>query len=200
MIIEIEGLKIKYCEGVYWPEEDTFFFLDVIKDFISRVRLDFVVDLGCGVGILSLFLAKHNVTRILAIDINPKACYCTKHNAIINKLDEKIDIVCCDLLSPFRRDMKASLIVFNPPYLPGEFIESPDIYGGREGVEVVLRFIKHFIALRFLRKSLLLLSSLGNLKKFFALIEKLKIKYKIIKKKYVGLFEELIIVLLEKFN
>ena len=71
---------------------------------------EFVVDMGCGTGVLSLFWAKLG-SRVLAVDKNPLCVEVTKHNAQLNSLKDKIQVIHEDVKGVL--PIKADLIVAN---------------------------------------------------------------------------------------
>ena len=114
--IEVAGHSLDICihECVYEPAEDTMLIADALNR-ISRIenRLNTIVDLGSGTGILSLIALKIlNPHKIISIDINPYAVHITRKNleGIGNAL-----VVRCNGLKCIRG--KVDLIISNPPYL-----------------------------------------------------------------------------------
>lgn len=78
-----------------------------------REPVDSALDLGCGCGILSLYLATHS-RRVVATDISERACNVTRFNAILNQAD--IDVRQGSLFDPVR-DERFDLITSNPPFV-----------------------------------------------------------------------------------
>ena len=76
-----------------------------------------VLDLGTGSGVCALFAARH-ARRVVAVDINPEAVRCTTINALMNRLDARIDIRQGDLFAPVG-DERFDLVLFNPPFIFG---------------------------------------------------------------------------------
>ena len=130
-----DSLRIKECDSVYPPSEDTFLLLTCVE-VDSKER---VLEMGCGTGMIALHCAKAG-GLVTAADINPKAVDCARANAKVNGLDIKVlhSDLFLDVEGPF------DLIIFNPPYVPdvirGEFERS--WAGGRDGVRVLERFLK----------------------------------------------------------
>ncbi len=71
-------------------------------------------DIGAGSGVLSAVLARRNVTRIIATDLDPRALACARANLEQLGLATQVQVVQADLFPPGR----ACLIVCNPPWLP----------------------------------------------------------------------------------
>jgi len=127
-------IQIQERERVYPPREDTFLLLDCV----SEVEGKGVLEIGCGTGIIALHCALAGA-EVTAVDINPYAVSCAKENAERNGLEVKV--VHSDLFLDV--EGRFDLIVFNPPYLPGD--DKGDIErswaGGEEGVQVLERFL-----------------------------------------------------------
>lgn len=122
---------------VYQPAEDSFMFVDFLKEYFSNNAIGNYLDMGTGSGILSectsCFLSKND---ILAVDINPEAVALVRskgYNAIESDLFDKVD-------------EKFDLITFNAPYLPEDNREPEDsrmaTTGGKKGDEISIEFLK----------------------------------------------------------
>lgn len=72
-------------------------------------------DIGTGTGVLAALLARRGVGRVVATDRDPRALACARDNLARLGLDARVDVVEADLFPPGR----ASLVVCNPPWLPG---------------------------------------------------------------------------------
>ena len=126
------SLKIDVHDGIYKPAEDSYLLIKAIEAEGAERALD----MGCGCGIVALHLARQGC-RVTAVDINEHAVKNTKINAEKNGL--AIRVVTSDLFSEIEGTF--DLITFNPPYLP---TENEDIAwdGGREGIAVMMRFLR----------------------------------------------------------
>ena len=76
-----------------------------------------VLDMGTGSGICALVAARH-AGRVVAVDVSPAAARCTRLNAVLNQLEERIDIRLGDLFEPVAGE-RFDLVLFNPPFLIG---------------------------------------------------------------------------------
>lgn len=75
-----------------------------------------VADIGTGSGCIAVALARHwPRTRLLAVDICPKALTVARQNAIRHGVADRITFVRGDLLAPLSQPL--DLIVSNPPYI-----------------------------------------------------------------------------------
>ncbi len=132
-IVKIDAnLKIDVLNGVYRPAEDSYLLIKAIEVEGKEKALD----MGCGIGIIALHLAKYGC-NVTAADVNEKAIENTKINAEKNGF--KIKCVRSNLFSDIKE--KFDLIVFNPPYLP---TKNEDIAwdGGEKGIEIIKEFLK----------------------------------------------------------
>lgn len=77
-----------------------------------------VLDLGCGTGVVAVFAAQQ-ASRVIAVDINPAAVRCARINALLNGVEGKVEVREGDLWTPLANE-RFDVIVFNPPYFPGQ--------------------------------------------------------------------------------
>jgi len=128
--------------GVYEPAEDTFLIAENLEVHVGEE----VLDVGTGCGILSVLSAQKAAT-VVALDINPNAVKCTKFNANINGVSDKVEVIRGSLFEPLRRGDLFDVIIFNAPYLPTE--EKPNSWinyawdGGNKGRETIDQFLAH---------------------------------------------------------
>nr|XP_020645284.1 hemK methyltransferase family member 2 [Pogona vitticeps] len=135
---------------VYEPAEDTFLLLDGLEGDAEVLRsacIDICLEVGCGSGVVSTFLASifGPTALYLCTDINPVASLCTVETAIRNKVD--IQPIITDLVTGLlpRLHGKVDLLVFNPPYVvtPSVEVKNHGIQaawaGGKNGREVMDR-------------------------------------------------------------
>ncbi len=89
-------------------------------EYLLGMNLDSIrlLDMGCGSGILSLVGASRGAS-VIAVDLNPAAVDATVINASANGLEERIWASVGNLFDPVA-GQKFDLIVFNPPFYPGE--------------------------------------------------------------------------------
>lgn len=78
-----------------------------------RTPVDSALDLGCGSGILALYLTAHSRT-VVATDISERACEFTRFNALLNEVE--IDVRQGSLFDPVSGD-RFDLITSNPPFV-----------------------------------------------------------------------------------
>jgi HemK-related putative methylase len=76
-----------------------------------------VLDMGTGSGVCALAAARR-ARRVVAVDVSPAAVRCARLNALLNHLDERVDVREGDLFEPLARE-RFDLVLFNPPFLIG---------------------------------------------------------------------------------
>jgi len=167
----------------YQPAEDSYFLCEVIKKYLKKLKnLDrqkiMVLDMGTGSGIQSENCIKSKIPKhnILAVDIN--------ENALKQAKKLKIKTIKSDLFLKLKNE-KFDLIIFNPPYLPeNKYDKKADTTGGKNGDEVIIRFIKQ-LKIHLLNKGVcfLLTSSLTPEKKWIGKAKKQKLQVKKIAEK-----------------
>ncbi|MGB3944197.1 MAG: HemK2/MTQ2 family protein methyltransferase [Methanothrix sp.] len=130
-----EGPDGPDLEEVYEPAEDT---LLLLRAAVEEVRPDdFVLEMGCGRGVISKTIAPL-ARRVIATDINPIAVDLLRW--------EGIETVRADLFSGI--GSRFDLVLFNPPYLPTgeeEVLEgwlNSAFDGGATGRETINRFLE----------------------------------------------------------
>ncbi len=89
--------------------ETTAMCVELMQDYLREG--DFVLDVGCGSGILGIAAAKLGAKHCFLTDIDPVAVASAKHNAIKNGEGAKIDVIESNLVDDTA--MKADLILAN---------------------------------------------------------------------------------------
>jgi HemK-related putative methylase len=75
------------------------------------------LDLGTGSGVGAVFAAQW-AGRVVAADINPAAVRCARINALLNRVEDRVEAREGDLFAPVR-DERFDVVLFNPPYFRG---------------------------------------------------------------------------------
>lgn len=76
-----------------------------------------VLDLGTGSGIGAVAAARW-AGRVVAVDINPEAIRCARINALLNRVEDRVDVRLGDLFAPVAGE-RFDAVLFNPPYYRG---------------------------------------------------------------------------------
>lgn len=138
----LDHLKMKDYEQVYEPSDDTFLLIDGLQlalreEEICKERIHTTLELGCGTGVPTVFLAKQLVDGgasscvHIVTDINPRALQVAQATAASNAIPT-LEAVECDLASALLPRWKhgVDVLLFNPPYVP-----TPDDEVGGNGIE-----------------------------------------------------------------
>lgn len=111
-----ETIFIETMADVFYPTSTTILLLRAARKFIQNLNSSprYILDLGCGSGIIAIVLAKHlrGECSFFASDICEKAVVLTKYNASYNRVN--IDCRCGDLFEPWK-NMKFNIIVSDIP-------------------------------------------------------------------------------------
>jgi HemK-related putative methylase len=95
-----------------------------------------VLDMGAGSGIVGIVAARAGA-NVVAIDINPAAVRCTRINAMLNTVEDRVDARQGDLFEPVQGQCFEH-ILFNPPYFRGA--PQPGFEQSWRSVDAVERF------------------------------------------------------------
>ena len=113
--------------GVFPPtRQDYITLLDHIKTDVKRQRFIRMLEVGIGTGILSQILLRQNkVHYVVGTDINPYAIACSQDNFQRCALINKVHLINTDLF-PTEQSLLYDVILFNPPWLPGDAMTQLD--------------------------------------------------------------------------
>lgn len=185
----------KVYEHVYEPAEDSILFAENL-----RVKPgSSVLDMGAGCGILGI-VAAEEASHVVAVDINPYAVACTRENARINGVYDKMFFIRSDLFRSIRSGEKFDLIMFNAPYLPTEPAGDADWIqwawsGGSNGRAVIDRFLQSFPGhLAEGGRMLLMQSTLSDAGKTIEILKAEGFTARIIAEKPLPLFETIMLI------
>lgn len=202
MEIEFQGLRIGYPEAstVYPPAEDSFLAAKMVAKCLEESKSGSlnVLDMGTGTGILGLTaLRSKKVSEVTFVDVNQDAIEAARRNCIANNLSGKrCEFITGDLFSGVKG--RFDMIIFNAPYLPHEEalerFESRALDGGRDGIELTIRFLSQ--AKGHMNKEsriIIVASSLGNLNELEEEIERLGLKITEREKEHI-FFEDIVVM------
>lgn len=124
---------------VYRPGEDTFLVLEHLEGLDLENKK--FLDMGTGKGEIALKAAEKGA-EVTAVDVNSEALGFAREKAEERGLEDRISFVESDLFENV--DGEFDVVVFNPPYLPGEEgLGDEEIWrGGEKGTEVTERFLE----------------------------------------------------------
>lgn len=90
----------------------------LVEAVAARVNgADRVLEIGTGTGVIAIQAAMSGAT-VIATDVNPEAIRCARINAILNRVDGRIDLRLGDLFAPVAGE-RFDVVVCNPPFFRG---------------------------------------------------------------------------------
>lgn len=113
------GRSFKVFEGVLIPRQDTEISVETLLKIIKNNKINNILEIGCGTGIVSISVDLETKIDVTAVDISKRAI----ENSIINKekLGSRIKLMKSDLFSNIKESF--DLIYSNPPYIKSNEIE-----------------------------------------------------------------------------
>ena len=120
------GLALSCTADTLIPRQETELLVGVALDLIrerQQAKRDLtVVDIGTGCGNIAVAIALNTEhTRVLASDISADAVEVARANVMAHGLQERVTLLCGDLLAPFQTpefEGQVDVVVCNPPYIP----------------------------------------------------------------------------------
>jgi SAM-dependent methyltransferase len=103
------------------------------------------LDLGAGTGVQAMAAARR-ASRVVAVEMNPRAWAVAGINVALNALDHKVDVRRGDLYEPVA-DEVFDVVLSNPAFIPfprGEAYPLPGA-GGEDGLDMVRRIVEGFV-------------------------------------------------------
>ena len=122
-----------------------------VLDLCRSLAAPRIADVGTGSGAIAVTLAKHLPQAVVtATDISPEALHVARANASRHGVEDRVRLLCCDLLDDPQASGPWDVIVSNPPYVREDEFESlprdvrlheprTALVSGPTGVEVVAR-------------------------------------------------------------
>ncbi|MFQ8698112.1 MAG: peptide chain release factor N(5)-glutamine methyltransferase [Peptoniphilus harei] len=113
------GRSFKVLKDVLIPRQDTEISVETLLKIIKNNKINNMLEIGCGTGIVSISVDLETKIDVTAVDISKRAI----ENSIINKekLGSGIKIMKSDLFSNIKESF--DLIYSNPPYIKSDEIE-----------------------------------------------------------------------------
>ena len=114
--LEYKGLKIiQNKEGFCFGIDSV-----LLSDFAKNIKKgNNVIDLGTGTGIIATLLcAKTELKSIVGVEIQEEVCDMAKRSIVLNKLEDKFEIINEDInnLPKYYKKNSFDVVVTNPPY------------------------------------------------------------------------------------
>jgi release factor glutamine methyltransferase len=114
----IAGVPILVLPGVLNPRlmRTGEFFARQLHSLVTSPHAE-VLDMGTGSGVCAVVAARA-LCRVVAVDINPQAARCARINALMNRCEDRLQVLLGDLFGPLG-GRRFDLVLFNPPFLHG---------------------------------------------------------------------------------
>ena len=161
---EFRGVRVHLTDSVLVPRPETETLVEWALALLPArgPRRLLAIDVGTGSGCIACALASERVDLdVVAVDVSPAAAAVARENVRALDLAGRVRVVAADLFAGLR-DIRADLIVSNPPYLPSALMPElpPEVRiheprlaldGGSDGLAVIRRIAT--AARRYLRPS-----------------------------------------------
>ena len=149
---EFRGVRVRLTDAVLVPRPETETLVEWALALLPAPdgRRPLAIDVGTGSGCIACALAAERADLdVIAVDVSPAAAAVAHGNARALGLAARVRTMAADLLDGIR-DLRADLVVSNPPYLPSGLMPelSPEVRiheprlaldGGRDGLAVIRR-------------------------------------------------------------
>jgi len=114
--VAVPGLRerIHAHYGVFAPVRGEY--LRLLLDVPLPADTSLALDLGTGTGVLAALLIARGMERVIATDTSPRALACAEENLAKLGMSSQVTLIGSAEIP----DEKASIIVVNPPWLPGK--------------------------------------------------------------------------------
>lgn len=146
---EFWDLEFEVSPDVLIPRPETELIVEAVRERRAPGEVRTIVDVGTGSGCLAVVLAReYPEAKVIATDISDAALAVASRNAHRHGVAERVTFVRGDLLEAV--DVRADVIVSNPPYVPSNVELSPEIvnfeppvalYSGIDGLTLLERLI-----------------------------------------------------------
>ena len=147
---EFWGRDFAVTRDTLVPRPETELIVEEALRWLSN-RPSTVVDVGTGTGCLAVTLAAERPQDlVVATDISHEALLVARANAKRHGVEDRLKLIRTDLVSGLQ--MKADLVVSNPPYVPdidarhlpidvGRYEPATALFGGPDGLTIIERLL-----------------------------------------------------------
>ncbi len=142
------------------------------------------LDMGTGSGAAAVSAARRGF-QVVAVDLNPHAVRCARVNALVNRLEDRIEVRHGDLFQPLQGE-RFDLVLFNPPFYRGAPRDQEFDLAWR-GEDVLERFAKGLLkVLKPNGRALLLLSTEGDGHSLLRTLDDRKLAIQVLERRNFG--------------
>ena len=183
-----EHIKLLSNKGVFKPTETTKFLLEAVIKKFPRRKVK-VLDLGCGSGVVGIYLLKKykNISQMTFIDISEKAIINTKENCKLNNIEKKKLHFFKSSVFDGIKGLKFDVIINDISGISYKIAKISDWFknvpceSGDDGTKLTLNVLSNFKSFLNVNGSMFLpIISLSNEKKVLSYLKKIKVKNEII--------------------
>jgi release factor glutamine methyltransferase len=149
---EFRGVRVRLTDSVLVPRPETETLVEWALALLPAPgpRRLLAIDVGTGSGCIACALVSERADLdVVAVDVSPAAAAVARENVRALDLAGRVRVVAADLFAGLR-DIRADLIVSNPPYLPSSLMPElpPEVRiheprlaldGGSDGLAVIRR-------------------------------------------------------------
>ena len=149
---EFRGVRVRLTDSVLVPRPETETLVEWALALLPAPgsRRLLAIDVGTGSGCIACALASERADLdVVAVDVSPAAAAVARENVRALDLAGRVKVLAADLFAGLR-DIRADLIVSNPPYLPSALMPElpPEVRiheprlaldGGSDGLAVIRR-------------------------------------------------------------
>lgn len=116
---EFYSLSFRVTPDVLIPRPETEFLVIRLLDLaVPAEQAWTIADVGTGSGVIAVCAARWlSASRVLALDVSPKALQIAAANAAAHGVDDRIEFLESDLFATVAPERTFDLIVSNPPYV-----------------------------------------------------------------------------------
>lgn len=116
-----EDFKFYTDTGVFSKDGVDFGTKVLLENFSSQKNTAHVADIGCGYGVISIVLAKHNPDySFTMVDVNNRSLELTKKNIELNRIENKVEIIESSSFDNVKGEF--DIVLTNPPIRAGKKI------------------------------------------------------------------------------
>jgi len=129
----VAGRPFLVLPGVFNPSlffTSSFFAENLTRELIPPGAT--VLEIGTGSGVGAVFAAQW-AARVVGVDINPEAVRCARINVLLNRVEDRVEVLEGDLFAPVQ-ERRFDVVLFSPPFYAGEPRDALDRAFRSEGI------------------------------------------------------------------